>query len=353
MKKVISYMFLSIILITCTACTLFQKEENDDKDLDEKDKPTEVIPEEVDVLVSAVGDCTLGTDPKFSYPESFPYYLDQNNNDYSYYFSKVADVFRSDDLTIANLETTFTTATERKKNKTYCFKGDPTYTNILTSSSIESVNLANNHTEDYNEAGYEDTINNLKKANLSYFGNGKYDIYEVRGIKIGLAGIQAWDFDTAKAEIDATVKYFDENPVNVIIYSFHWGKELAKGHNELQESIAHYAVDNGKAALILGHHPHVLQGIETYNGVHIVYSLGNFSFGGNKNPRDKRTMIFQLTFSFKNGEIIKTTPKIIPAFISGYKNKNNYQPVLATSDSDVKYVLNRIKDYSKNFEYDW
>ena len=69
-------------------------------------------------------------------------------------------------------------------------------------------------------------------------------------------------------------------------------------------NLAHSAIDNG-ADLVLGHHPHVLEGIEVYNGKNIVYSLGNFCFGGNSNPSDKDTMIFQQTFTVQNGELVE------------------------------------------------
>lgn len=94
-----------------------------------------------------------------------------------------------------------------------------------------------------------------------------------------------------------------KNNAEIIIVSFHWGTERKYYPNSKQKSLGHYAINCG-ASLVLGHHPHVLQGIEQYKGRYIVYSLGNFCFGGNSNPKDKDTMIFQQTFTLKNGKSV-------------------------------------------------
>ena len=91
--------------------------------------------------------------------------------------------------------------------------------------------------------------------------------------------------------------------------------------------------------MVLGHHPHVMQGIEVYQGKLIVYSLGNFCFGGNKNPKEKDTMIFQQTFTFVDG-VLQTDvdAKIIPARVSGASSYNNYQPIIAEGDEKVEII---------------
>lgn len=104
------------------------------------------------------------------------------------------------------------------------------------------------------------------------------------------------------------------------------------------------------ADLVLGHHPHVIQGIEDYKGKKIVYSLGNFCFGGNKNPSDKDTFIFQQTFKFQNGKLIDNKSyKIIPASISSVRERNNYQPTLLKG-KDAQRVIDRIKKYSSGIK---
>ena len=97
---------------------------------------------------------------------------------------------------------------------------------------------------------------------------------------------------------------------------------------------------------MVGHHPHVLQGIEEYNGKNIVYSLGNFCFGGNRNPLDKDTMIFQQTFTFANGELVQDNVKnIIPCSLSSVKEYNDYQPTILEG-SESERVLQKIQELS-------
>lgn len=301
-----------------------------------------------EITISAVGDCTLGRDDKYDYPNSLPYVLEQNEHDYSYFFSGVQSVLGNDDLTIANLEGPFTTF-DQKRDKKFTFKGDLDYPNILIEGSVEAVNLANNHMYDYQERGYLDTLKALEEFNVPYFGYDNYLIKEIDGIKIGMAGILGWTEEEAKNETDKAIAYLKENDVNLIIMTYHWGIEREYKQNSTQENIAHYAIDLG-ADLVLGHHPHVLQGIEYYNGKYIVYSLGNFVFGGNKNPSDKDTMIFQITYSYENGEIKDITINIIPCSLSSVNDKNDYQPTILEGEEKER-VLNKVLESSTNLEY--
>lgn len=308
-----------------------------------------IIPEiEVkDITISAIGDCTLGTDLHFGYPNSFTYVVDNNNRDFSYFFKGVYNILSKDDLTIANLESPLTDASEEYRvEKTFNFKGDTDYTNILSEGSIEVVNLANNHTYDYGEKGYNDTINILEKANTPYFGYENYSILEIEGIKIGLAGLTGWNEDVAKENTEKAIKYFQDNNTDLIIMTYHWGIEREYNQNEVQENIARHAIDSG-ADLVLGHHPHVLQGIENYKGKYIVYSLGNFVFGGNRNPSDKDTMIFQETFHYENGILKDTSINIIPCSLSSRSDLNDYQPKILDGE-EQKRVLKKVLDSSTN-----
>ena len=300
------------------------------------------------ITISAVGDCTLGRDDKYSYENSLPYVLEQNNHDYSYFFSGVIDVLANDDLTIANLEGPFTIATD-KQDKEFTFKGDLDYSNILIDGSVEAVNLANNHIYDYKEEGYLDTIKVLEDDSIPYFGYDNYLIKEINGIKIGMAGIKGWSEEQAKNETDTAISYLKENGVDIIIMTYHWGIEREYKQNSVQENIAHYAILQG-ADLILGHHPHVLQGIEYYEGKYIVYSLGNFVFGGNRNPSDKDTMIFQISYIYEDGKLVDTIINIIPCSLSSVQDKNDYQPTILEG-KEKDQVLRKINDSSTNFEY--
>ena len=112
-----------------------------------------------------------------------------------------------------------------------------------------------------------------------------------------------------------------------------------------QIQLGHIAVDEG-ADLVIGSHPHVIQGYEKYNGRHIVYSLGNFCFGGNPNPSDKDCMIFQQTFTVTGNDVATDDNiNVIPCSISSVSNSNNYQPTPATGDEKT-HIEAKIKKSS-------
>ena len=130
----------------------------------------------------------------------------------------------------------------------------------------------------------------------------------------------------------------------------HWGTEYEYAQNYAQINMAHYLVDQG-VDLVLGSHPHVLQGIEKYKGKYILYSMGNFCFGGNTDPEDKDSMIFQQTFTFVNHELQPDDNiSIIPVSVSGVSYCNNYQPVVLEG-AEKERVLQKILRNSSGFEY--
>ena len=302
--------------------------------------------EPVSITVSAAGDCTLGTDEYFNASTSLNAFYDINGAEY--FFQNVKQVFDADDLTIVNMEGTLTEETARQ-DKTYAFKGPAEYARILTSGGVEAANLANNHSSDYGEKSYTDTIEALDAAGITNFGYDRTAVMDVNGVKVGLVGTyELADGMGCEDEMIANIKSVEEQGAQVVIVSFHWGLEKQNYPTENQVNLAHSAIDNG-ADLVLGHHPHVLEGIEVYNGKNIVYSLGNFCFGGNSNPSDKDTMIFQQTFTVQNGELIEdNVTNIIPCSISSDSSYNNYQPTPLEGDA-AERVRGRIEEYSSGF----
>ena len=298
----------------------------------------------VELTVSAAGDCTLGTDKNFNRSTSFNAVYDAQNNP-AYFFANVKSIFAADDLTIVNLEGTLTESTTRV-DKTFAFKGEPKYAEILVAGSVEAANLANNHSRDYGANSYTDTIANVEATGVTTFGYDRVAVKEVKGIKVGLVGIyELADGLGRKQQVIDNIQKVKDQGAQLIIVSFHWGTERVNYPDSIQKTLAHLAVDEG-ADLVLGHHPHVLQGIETYQGKKIVYSLANFCFGGNKNPSDKDTMIFQQKFTFRNGELIEDdVTTVIPCSVSSVSNKNNYQPTPLTGAA-AERVMNRIQTYS-------
>lgn len=300
------------------------------------------------LIISAVGDCTLGTDPNFAYNRSFTNIMDKLGHDYSLVLKGVRSVLGTDDLTIANLESTFTESTIRA-NKKYTFKAPKSYAQILPLGSVEVVNVANNHIYDYLEVGYNDTLKALDEVKIPYFGEDKYHIYDVKGLKVGLIGYYVIDNPNIYKDLDKGMKYLKDQGVDLIFVTFHWGIELMLHPLDSQRELAHYAIDNG-ADLIIGHHPHIIQGIEKYKDKHIVYSLANFSFGGNQNPKDKDSFIFQQEFDLENGKIVDSNVKIIPVSISSQQHVNDYQPQILTGE-DKERALEKVLSRSYNFDY--
>lgn len=314
------------------------------KDSQEETTTPEPTAESVSITVSMVGDCTLGTDVNFDQSTSFDAFY-QMKNDPGYFFQNVKDIFTADDLTVANMEGTLTTSNDRQQ-KTFAFKGDPSYTEILTRGGVEATNLANNHSHDYGDQSYEDTIQYLEAAGITTFGYDRTAVMDVKGIKVGLIGIyELKDGLGRQQQVIDTIQEVKDQGAQVIIVSFHWGTEKSNVPDDIQKTLAHLAVDQG-ADLVVGHHQHVLQGIEKYQGKNIVYSLGNFCFGGNKNPSDKDTMIFQQTFTVENGELVEDdVTNIIPCSLSSESGYNNYQPMVLEG-SEKERVLQKIEEFS-------
>ena len=295
------------------------------------------------ITVSTLGDCTLGTDANFSTANSFNAYDEANGHDY--FFKNVKSILEEDDVTFANLEGTFTTSNDRQ-DKQYAFKGDPDYTEILTDGSVEVVTLANNHSGDYGEQGLADTETALEEAGIDYCIGDTITVKEVNGVKIAFIGIFVnYGTDDSENQLRSDIENAKKQGAELIITAFHWGSEKATQPDETQQSLAHIAIDCG-ADLVVGHHPHVLQGIEKYNGKYIAYSLGNFCFGGNSNPSDMDTMIFRQTITISGDGAAKDDDvTVIPCSISSDQGYNNYQPTPAEGEAAASIVA-RLNEYS-------
>ncbi|OKL35622.1 CapA family protein [Domibacillus mangrovi] len=310
-------------------------------------------PEKTTITISAAGDFTLGTDESFTYEGSFPHEAEKKG--LSHFVSGLGGVFKEDDLSTVNLETTLTEAT-KKAEKKFRFKGDPDYAQILTMGGIEAVNLANNHIYDYLQQGYDDTIVNLEKEKIGYFGYDNHFETEVKGINVGALGYEGWqDSIEIREQVEKDIQKMRNDGVEIIIVHFHWGVERSYVPEESQKTLARFTVDTG-ADLVVGHHPHVVQGIEEYNDKFIVYSLGNFMFGGNRNPADKDTYVFQQTYHLEDGKLTdKKEIKVVPFSISSLMERNDYQPT-RLEGTEKERVMNKIIDASNRIngtDVDW
>lgn len=253
-------------------------EDADLKDIKIQQEEVKKEPEKVSITISSTGDCTLGTDENFNYATSLNAYYEAQGADY--FLQNVREIFEKDDLTIVNMEGTFTNETSRA-DKTFAFKSSPEFVSILTGSSVEAANIANNHSHDYGEKSYTDTIQTLDDAGIESFGYERVKVLDVKGIKVGVTGIyELATHEGCADDVKKNIQALKEAGAQIIIANFHWGIEREYLPNDTQKKLAHLAIDEG-ADLVIGHHPHVLQGVEKYNGKYIAYSLGNFCFGGN------------------------------------------------------------------------
>lgn len=309
------------------------------------DSSNATVSSPVSLTLSVVGDCTLGTDETFDYDTSLNAYYENYGADY--FLQNVKDIFSTDDLTIANFEGTLTDSDERE-DKTFAFKAPASYASILTGGSVEAVNTANNHSHDYGDQSFDDTLAALDDAGIVHFGYDETAVMDVKGIKVGLVGIyELYDHLEREQQLKDNIAKVKADGAQLIVVIFHWGNETETVPDSSQTTLGRIAIDEG-ADLVCGHHPHVLQGIETYKGKNIVYSLGNFCFGGNSSPSDMDTMIYQQTFTIDADGVKKdNVTNIIPCSISSaaYDGYNNYQPTPAEGDEATR-ILGKINERS-------
>lgn len=309
------------------------------------DSSNATVSSPVSLTLSVVGDCTLGTDETFDYDTSLNAYYENYGADY--FLQNVKDIFSTDDLSIANFEGTLTDSDERE-DKTFAFKAPASYASILTGGSVEAVNTANNHSHDYGDQSFDDTLAALDDAGIVHFGYDETAVMDVKGIKVGLVGIyELYDHLEREQQLKDNIAKAKADGAQLIVVIFHWGNETETVPDSNQTTLGRIAIDEG-ADLVCGHHPHVLQGIETYKGKNIVYSLGNFCFGGNSSPSDMDTMIYQQTFTIDADGVKKdNVTNIIPCSISSaaYDGYNNYQPTPAEGDEATR-ILGKINERS-------
>ncbi|MBW4469466.1 MAG: CapA family protein [Stenomitos rutilans HA7619-LM2] len=297
-------------------------------------------PNDPTVTLAFAGDVTLSD-----------HFADAIGQDYERTFANM-DAYRKADLGMVNLENSMTRATTPLPDKKFNFKANPDAVKVLTSGGISLVNLANNHAMDYQEPGLLETLETLDKAGIERVGAGRDvkearrpEIIDVKGQRVAYFGYYGADFESA-GENRAGTNYADEqriaedikavrSQVDWVIVNYHWGEELATHPADWQVNLAHYTIDQG-ADVVVGHHPHVLQGAEIYKGRPIAYSMGNFIFGGN--PRsDYDTAILKVALKDRQMKV-----EFVPVEVRGY------QPRVASERS--AQILNQIADLSSGFQ---
>ena len=284
--------------------------------------PTETEPQEEHFLLTFVGDCTFGSNPT-NYFAGYGF-IKTVGEDYRYPFQNVISYFENDEFTMLNLEGPLTD-TGNPVQKKHTFRGPTAYVSILTENSVEAVTIANNHTLDYGQGGYDSTVATLNAAGVPFVERDASTIVTTEnGLTIGIYGAVYYLLDVE--DMVAEITSLKEQGCDLIIFAPHWGTEGTYQPTAQQIEVGHAAIDAG-ADIVYGSHPHVLQPIEEYNGGMIYYSLGNFSFGGNGYPQDYDTALLQQEIiRDPDGSVTLGALTIVPVNVSSVSGRNNYQP---------------------------
>ena len=289
------------------------------------------------VVLTFGGDAVLGgRESYYRNAAGFPAYMEREGM--AYPFSGLSGIFGKDDWTSVNLECVLKdTAEGEDTDKTWRFRGLTAYAEALPAGSVELVNLANNHTIDYGPAGWEETLEALE-GNAAVCGNGLLALRTIRGHVFGFGGCRETTYLQNPTCIKEDILRLREEGAEVVIYQCHWGNEYQGHHSAIQEAMARACVRAG-ADLVIGHHPHVVQGIEWIRGVPVVYSLGNLCFGGTIQLSTYDGLIVQAVIRPESEPRISQL-RLIPVLTSGRASEeiNDYRPVPAQGEDAVRIL---------------
>ncbi|MBE6979670.1 MAG: CapA family protein [Ruminococcaceae bacterium] len=258
-----------------------------------------------------------------NYESAFPKTV---GDDYGYPFRNVLSYFEQDDYSFANLEGTLGDQ-GKAQNKKYVFRGIGEYTRILTENSVNAVTLANNHSFDYGQEGFDETKRLLDEAGVPFAEHqSSTTVTTDRGLTIGMYALDFTRGEPDREQMEADIRALKESGVDLVVCAFHWGRENTFQATKSQQEMGRAAIDAG-ANIVWGHHPHVLQPMEEYNGGIIFYSLGNFAFGGNSAPKDLDTaLVQQEVIRELDGSVHLGQLTIVPCSVSSERGINNFQP---------------------------
>lgn len=294
------------------------------------------------VRITFLGDCTLGGEEQArNLYRGFVRTIERNGS--AYPFRNLTALTASDDLTVANLEGVLSDRTDLvKEDKAFNFRGVTAYTEILKEGSVECVTLANNHSRDYGSAGYRDTVAALRQAGVAYFGTDSMAVWRNgEGLMIGFLGVSGSLSGSRSGEHRRQAEILRSLGCAAVITVMHAGTEYEPEPDGYQRQIVKQTLAAG-ADLVIGHHPHIVQGYELVNGVPVVWSLGNCVFGGNTNPRDHDALAVQAELSFEEGALAGITLRFYPISVTGENSYNDFSPVLLSGD-DAERVLRKME----------
>ena len=300
--------------------------------------------------ISFAGDCTIGTLHEWQGARGRHNMLSVMDGDWSYPFSGIADVFAADDFTMVNLEGTFT-ARDDPVPKRYRFRAPPEAARTLLCGSVEAVTLSNNHSGDYRAGGLQDTKEALDGLGVLWTddSNPFFTRLPDDGPLLGVIAYNCVEGATAPGDVEGALERLGSTydqcrgaGCDFVIAFLHWGWEYRSEPENWVVELAHRLSELG-CDMILGSHPHVLQRAELYDGVPIVYSLGNFCFGGNSAPEDTDSVIVQQTLLRTEEGFALGETRYLPCCISSTDGCNDFRPVLyAEGDPAYARVLQKL-----------
>ena len=295
-------------------------------------------PQFFDFTLSFTGDIMISSYKNQTTATNFNGYA--NSHEPTYFLQNVAPVFERDDYTIVNLENVLSdnvlTPVDKGYTPAYWYYSKTANTEILTSASVECVNLSNNHTGDYGIEGQIDTIAAVEAAGLLYGTSDKTLYLEKNGYTVAIICNGLWSEWQANTIVDRLKDAEQYSDFQIVFY--HGGTERVHTPEQWRIRVSRKLVDNG-ADLVIGNHPHVLQPIENYNGVDIIYSMGNFLMGDERRP-ENRTIIYQLVLTISDeGELESKNVTIIPCYVHTGEEFNNYCPGIIEDEAQKQKVL--------------
>ena len=292
------------------------------------------------ISLSFIGDCIICSESTSNRQGNFNWYAENETPDY--FFKQVQPVLAQDDFTIANVECVISDGELEKTKKdydpAYWFKAKEDYTKILTAGSVEIASLVNNHTGDYGDEGYTDTLTALESAGIQTGEDCVPVYFEKNNVKVGLVCAHLWGYDHVRYIKDALNEM--EGKCDYRIVLFHGGEEGKHNPDNYKIDACRELANEGLCDLIVGSHPHVLQPMEVVNNVPILYSLGNFCFGGNNYPENK-TVILGVEIEKDNSGKVTATTNLVPCYVFTGES-NNWQPAIITDENDKNEILQML-----------
>lgn len=299
--------------------------------------PTETKPSVETLTISFIGDCMFASNHGAFGEKSFNRYA--QINDPSYFLGNFRELFFSDDLTVANCEGVLSDSELSEKAVTteiaFWFKGPSSNAEIFRAGGVDFASVVNNHSHDFGQQGSDDTEASLEAVGVIPGKRDTVSYMTVKGQKIGILCCSLYSYSYV-SDIRVKLNEMKREQCDLSILYFHGGTENETQPEDWKIRACHDLIDAG-ADLIIGSHPHVLQPVELYKNKLIVYSLGNFCFGGNTHP-PKNTAVYQAVFTVSDGDIISREDRFIPCTVyTG--SQNNYQPAIITDEVKKQEIL--------------